>query len=42
MGLDHWLCRRVRICYFRQWRSSKAPGIQQVLSNVYLAKAGLY
>jgi RNA-directed DNA polymerase len=71
--LDHWLRRRVRMCYWRQWRkprtkvrnllkrgvriqaavacgitskgpwrSSKTPGIQQALSNAYLAKAGLY
>ncbi len=71
--LDHWIRRRVRMCYWRQWRkprtkvrnllkrgvriqaavacgitskgpwrSSKTPGIQQALSNAYLAKAGLY
>ena len=71
--LDHWIRRRVRMCYWRQWRklrtkvanllrlgaakewamtcgstekgpwrSSKAPGIQQVLSNNYLKEEGLY
>ena len=71
--LDHWIRRRVRMCYWRQWRkprtkvqnllkrgvriqtavgcgitskgpwrSSKTPGIQQALSNVYLKKEGLY
>ena len=42
VDLDHWLRRRVRMCYWRQWRSSKTPGIQQALTNAYLAKAGLY
>lgn len=73
VDLDHWIRRRIRICYWRQWRkprtkvqnllkrgvniqsavacgitskgpwrSSKTPGIQQALSNKYLANAGLY
>jgi RNA-directed DNA polymerase len=42
VDLDHWLRRRVRMCYWRQWRSSKTPDIQQALNNAYLAKAGLY
>ena len=71
--LDHWIRRRVRMCYWRQWRkprtkvqsllkrgvtektavaggitskgpwrSSKTYGIQQALSNNYLASQGLY
>ena len=42
VDLDHWIRRRVRICYWCQWRSSKTPGIQQALSNESLKKAGLY
>ena len=73
VDLDHWIRRRIRMCYWRQWRkprtkvqnllkrgvniqsavacgitskgpwrSSKTPGIQQALSNKYLANAGLY
>jgi len=71
--LDHWIRRRVRMCYWRQWRkprtkvanllkrgvriqsavafgitskgpwrSSKTPGINQAISNDYLAKKGLF
>jgi RNA-directed DNA polymerase len=71
--LDHWIRRRVRMAYWRQWRkprtkvrslmklgvhvqaavacgitskgpwrSSKTPGINQALSNVYLKSQGLY
>ncbi|WP_305000533.1 group II intron maturase-specific domain-containing protein, partial [Rahnella sp. CFA14(1/10)] len=42
VDLDHWIRRRVRMCYWRLWRSSKTPGIKQALSNEYLKKAGLY
>lgn len=41
VDLDRWIRRRVRMCYWRQWRSSKIPGIQQALSNEYFKKAGL-
>lgn len=71
--LDHWIRRRVRMCYWRQWRkprtkvanllkrgvriqsavacgitskgpwrSSKTLGINQAISNDYLAKKGLF
>lgn len=71
--LDHWIRRRVRMAYWRQWRkprtkvanllkrgvdilsavacgttskgpwrSAKTPGIQQALSNGYLASEGLF
>jgi len=73
VDLDHWIRRRVRMAYWRQWRkprtkvrnlltrgvkiqtavgcgitskgpwrSSKTPGINQALSNVYLKSEGLY
>ena len=73
VDLDHWIRRRIRMAYWRQWRkprtkvrslmrsgvpvrsavacgitskgpwrSSKTPGIQQVLSNAYLKSEGLY
>jgi RNA-directed DNA polymerase len=73
VDLDHWIRRRVRMAYWRQWRkprtkvrnlirrgvrvqsavacgltskgpwrSSKTPGIQEALSNVYLKSEGLY
>ncbi|MEE1672440.1 group II intron reverse transcriptase/maturase [Agarivorans aestuarii] len=73
VDLDHWIRRRVRMAYWRQWRkprtkvrnlmrrgvhvqaavacgitskgpwrSSKTPGIQQALSNAYLASQGLF
>jgi RNA-directed DNA polymerase len=73
MDLDHWIRRRIRMAYWRQWRkprtkvrnlmrlgvrvqvavgcgitskgpwrSSKTPGINQALSNVYLKTEGLY
>ena len=70
--LDQWIRRRIRMCYWRQWRkprtkvknllqrgvpltlavscgatrkgpwrSAKTKGINQALSNTYLANAGL-
>ncbi len=42
VDLDAWIRRRVRMCYWRQWRSYKTYGIQQALNNDYLKSQGLY
>ncbi len=39
--LDDWIRRRIRMCYWKQWRWVRTPAVQQALSNAWLKAQGL-